>query len=154
MSLQFIRDKPVQACKLIAIVVTGLFVVGGVFGLIPNRGLDSLFLVVYLGIGLVFVITAETLLSGFRSIGTDGSLAGQFATRRMYTAVRLLEVLSAIVSVVGVIVLLATLPEGPMAGPGAIGLLFIVSGLGALILAGSLIRTVTEFYYYRRTAPS
>jgi ABC-type polysaccharide/polyol phosphate export permease len=154
MSLQFIRDKPVQACKLITIILTGLFVTGGVFGLIPNQGLNSLFSVVYVSIGLVLVITAETLLSGFRSVGTDSSLADQFNNRPTYIVVRVIEILGAILSVGGLIFVIAMLPEGPMAGPGAIGLLFIVAGLGALLLAGSLIRTVTEFYYYRRTTTS
>lgn len=150
MSLQFIRAKPVQACKLVAIVVTLLFAAGGVFGVIPNQGLNSLFLSILVGLGLALVITVETLLAGYRSIDTDDSPTDQVANRPMYRVVRAIEVVSVLVSAGGFIVLIGMLPEGQMAGPGAIGLLFIITGLALLVLVGSLIRTVTEYYNYRQ----
>jgi hypothetical protein len=38
-----------------------------------------------------------------------------------------------------------------MAGPGAIGVFFVVLGLAALVLVGTLIRTVAEYVDYRRS---
>lgn len=150
MNPQFFRVKPVQTVKLVAIIVTLLFAAGGVFGVIPGQGFNGLFGILFLSIGLTLVITAETLLAGYRSIGAGLSLTDQFAERQLYTAVRALEVVSAIVAVGGLVVLIARLPDEPPAGPGAIGLLFIVTGLGLVILGGSLVRTLTEYYYYRR----
>ncbi len=36
-----------------------------------------------------------------------------------------------------------------MSGPGTIGLWLIMIGLGLPIIGGSLVRTLTEYYYYR-----
>lgn len=153
MSLQFVRDRPVQAAKLVAIVATLLFAVGGVFGVIPDQGLTSLFPIVLLSLGLLLVILVETLLAGYRSTRGRCSLADQFAEHRAYILVRAVELLGAIITAGGFVFLIVMLPDEAPAGPGAIGLLFILVGLGLVVLASSLLRTVTEYYYYRHTDP-
>lgn len=152
MSLQFVRTSPLQAGKLAAIVATLLFAAGGIFGVIPDEGLTGLFAIVTLGIVLVLVVAAETLLAGYRSVGTDSSLTEQFADGRPYTVARAIEVISVVLSAGGFVALVATLPDEPPAGPGAIGLLFILAGLGLVILGGSFLRTLTEYYYRRNDA--
>lgn len=70
----------------------------------------------------------------------------------MYTAVGTGEAVIAILAAGVVVATIGTLPDEPMAGPGAIGLLFSGVVLGLLILGASLVRTITEYYYYRRNA--
>lgn len=152
MSSQFFRAKPLQACKLVAIIATLLFVTIGVFGLIPNQGFTSLFLLILISLGLALIVTVETLFTGYRSLRTDGPLSDQFTNHPIYNIVRTGEIVIGIISAGMFIFIIGTLPDGPMAGPGAIGLLFIMSGLGLLILGGSLIRTLTEYYYHRHNS--
>ena len=150
MALQFVTARPLQAGKLAATVVTILFGVAGISGILPNQGLTSLFLVVLLSIGLAIVVTGETLLVGYRVIATGRSLTDQFDEGELYPITRAIEVASGIVWAGGFVYLVSIIPEGPMAGPGAIGLLFMMAGISLVILGGSLLRTLSEYYYYRR----
>ena len=50
----------------------------------------------------------------------------------------------------GIVGTLAALPDEPMPGPGAIGLLFVFAALGLLVLVASLVRTTTAYVHYRR----
>lgn len=151
MSLQFVRAKPLQACKLAAIVVVLLFTGGVLSGFVPGRGPTSLFLVPVLALAVAVAVAAETLLAGYRSARTGGSPTDRFAARPLYAVVRAGEVLLVVLSVGAFVFVVSSLPDGPMAGPGAIGLWFLVVGLGLLVLAGSLVRTLTEYYYQRRS---
>ena len=152
MSTQFVRAEPLQACKLTAIVALLLYSTGVFFGVVPSQGITSLFLVPLLAFALALVVTAEALFTGFRSVHTDGSLTDRFTDRRVYVIVRAAEVVLAVLPVGVVVAIVAALPDGPMAGPGAIGLFFVLIGLGLLVLGGSLVRTVAEYYYYRQNA--
>ncbi len=149
MCSQFIRIKPIQAFKLTAIIAALLFAAGGISGVIPDQGFNSLFVIIFLSIGLTLVIAGETLLASYRSIRTGFSLPDLFADRQLYTVIRAIEVVSALLATGGLVSLIATLPDEPPAGPGAIGLLFIVAGLGLVVLGGCLVRTLTEYYCYR-----
>ncbi|MEF8840267.1 MAG: hypothetical protein V5A62_01390 [Haloarculaceae archaeon] len=150
MSLQFVRAKPVQACKLGVIVAVLLFAAGGVFGVIPGRGLTDLFLVVGLGVVLVLVVAAETLLAGYRFTRTDTALPDRLTDRPIYTVARAIEAVSVVLVAGGFVLFVTELPDEPPAGPGAIGVLFVVAGLGVVVLGGSLVRTLAEYYYHRR----
>lgn len=152
MSLQFARAKPLQACKLAAIVAVLLFSAGVVSGVVPSRGPTSLLLVPLLAFALAAAVAAEALLAGYRAVRAGGPLTARLADRPAYGVVRAGEVLLAVLSVGAFALVVAALPDGPMAGPGAIGLWFLVVGLGLLVLAGSLVRTLTEYYFQRRSA--
>ncbi|MFC7046062.1 hypothetical protein ACFQH6_12140 [Halobacteriaceae archaeon GCM10025711] len=152
MSRQFLRAKPLQAGKLVAVVVTLLYSTGVFFGLLPTRSVESLLLVPALGIVLVLVVAAETLFAGYRLLRADCPVTARLAERPAYSVVRIGEVLAVVLSIGGFVFVVSRIPNGPMAGPGAIGLLFVIVGLGVLILGGSLVRTLTEYYYHRRTA--
>lgn len=154
MSLQYLRAKPLQASKLPIIIVSLLFTTASIFGFVGGRGLDALLFLVVLSFSFVVVITAATVYAGYQCIHATGSLADQLAKRPVYNIVRAIEVSTAAISMGAFVAIIVSLPDGPMAGPGAIGLLFIIAGLGLLILTGSLIRTISEYYYYyRRTDP-
>lgn len=152
MSLQFARAKPLQACKLAAIVVVVPVGAAVFFGVVPYRGLLGLFIVPLLALGLVVTVTAETLLAGYRQVRTDRSLIDRLAEGPLYSTVRTVEALAAVLAVGAFAFVLGTLPDGPMAGPGAIWIWFVVVGLGLLVLAGSLVRTLVEYVVHRRTA--
>lgn len=151
MDFQFVTARPLQAGKLAAIVATLLYAVAGVYGILPNQGLTSLFLPVLLSIGLAIVVTGETLLVGYRVLATEMSRSDPFHQGRLYPMARALEVASVIVWVAGFISLISIIPEGPMAGPGAIGLLFLMTGISLVMVGGSFIRTLCEYYFYRRS---
>ena len=74
----------------------------------------------------------------------------QIASRLMYIVIRTLEVVCVIIPAGGFVYRIGAIPEGPMAGPGAIGLLFIMTGMAILPMVGSLSRPVTEAYYSTR----
>lgn len=152
MSLQFARAKPLQVGKLAAIVVALLFSAGAFFGLVPAESVTALFVVPLLALVLAVVVVAETAFAAYRTVRTGGTVVDRLASRPVYSVVRAVEVVAALLSVGAVALVLAALPPGPMAGPGAIGLMFIVVGLALLVLAGCLVRTLAEFYYHRRDA--
>jgi ABC-type polysaccharide/polyol phosphate export permease len=149
MSLQFFRVKPIQAGKLGAIIVVLLVAAGGIFGLIPGQGFTGLFLIIALSIGLVLVVAAETIHAGYRATVTDTGLREHLTTSSWVTVARVIEAVSVVVGTGGVVLLISRLPDEPPAGPGAIGVLFIVTGLSAVVLGGSLIRSLAEYYGYR-----
>jgi hypothetical protein len=152
MSLQFARARPLQAAKLAAVVVTLLFSVGLFFELVPSGSITSLFAAPVLALALALVVAAETAVAGYRTLRADERVTDRLASRPVYSVVRAIEVVAAVVAVGAFTLVVASIPPGPMAGPGAIGLMFVVVGLGLLVLGGCLVRTLAEFYYYRRGA--
>lgn len=150
MSPHFVLAKPLQACKLVAIIATLFFAGGAVYGIVPNHGLTGFFLVVLLSVGLALTVFAETVVAGYRSLTADASLADQLSARSPYTVVRAIEAVSAIIWASSLGITIAMLPDEPPSGPGAIGLLFIITGIGLVVLGGSLVRTLVEYYLYRR----
>lgn len=148
MSHQFARSEPLQAGKLVTIVVVLLYAAAATFGLVPG-GLQALLFTAVFSLGLALVIVAETLRAGFRATRADEPLGRRLAHRPVYTAVRAAEALIAILASSAVVVSFSVFT--PVAGPGAIGLLFVVVALGLLILGASLVRTLAEYYYHRPT---
>lgn len=149
MTRQFLRAKPLQACKLVAIAVVVPVGVAVFVGLLPTADVGMLFLLPLLALALVFVVTAETLVAGVRLVSAGGSLTDRFGERPVYAVVRAAEVLAVLLSVGVFASVLSLIPSGPMAGPGAIGLWMLMVALGVVVVAASLVRAVTEFYYYR-----
>lgn len=145
---QFARAKPLQAGKLATIVLVLLYAAGATSGHLPG-GLQALLFTAVFSLGLTLVIVAETLRAGFRATRADEPPGRRLAHRRVYTAVRAAEAVIAILAASAVVVSFSVFT--PVAGPGAIGLLFIMVALGLLILGASLVRTLTEYYYHRRT---
>jgi hypothetical protein len=152
MSPSFHRSEPVQAAKLASIVVTLVLATAGFVGLLPGQSVGSLFLVPLLALVLVAVVTAETLLWSYRALRSDDTPSDRLRNRPAYALVRAGEAGVAALAAGSFVFVLWSLPDGPMAGPGAIGLLFVVVGLGLLVVAGCLVRTLTEYYYVRSAA--
>lgn len=149
MAARFPRAKPLQAGKLAAIVLTLPIAGAVIFGVVPYPGVLGLFLLPLLGLGLVAVVVAEALSAGYRWVHGGRPATGWLGDRPVYWVVRALEVVAAVLPVAAVVFVVATIPDGPMAGPGAIGLWMIVVGLAVLVVVGSLVRTLAELYYHR-----
>lgn len=144
----FIQDKPLQALKLGAVLGAISFALAGVVGLLPGRGLNGLLSLAFLPMVLSLVVAGETLLAGYRLARADDP-AARLTARRRYTAIRLLEVVVTIGAPGAFYILIVTIGS-EVAGPGAIGLLFIGIALGLVAFAAVVLRTLTEYYYHRR----
>lgn len=152
MALQFARAKPLQALKLGAVIVLTVFGTAGSIGLLPRRGLDALLLLAFVPMLLAAVVAGEALLAAYRLARADEP-AGRLTARPTYTAVRTIEVVLT-VGAPGTFYLLIVEVGDEVAGPGAIGLLFIGVTLGLLALGAVLLRTLVEYVYYRRNRAS
>jgi len=146
----FYSAKPLQAAKLVAVAGTLGFGVLGAYRVLPDQQLAALLTVPVVSLALALVVTAETLVAGYRLVRAGPAASDRLAARPAYTLVRGVEAVAAAFTVGGTVVVIERVPDGPMAGPGAMGLLFVVVGLGLAVMGGSLLRTLTEYYYHRR----
>lgn len=142
MSRTFLATRPLQAGKLAVVVGTLPFGLLGFFRLVPGQQL--------VGLLLALVVTGETLVAGYRAAPADESPTDRLTARPAYTVVRAVEAGVALLAAGGVVATVVTVPDEPVAGPGAIGLLFVVATLGLFILAATLVRVAAEYHYYRR----
>ncbi|MBX0322339.1 hypothetical protein EGH21_04755 [Halomicroarcula sp. F13] len=149
---QFHRAKPLQAAKLTAVVLTLLYSAGVYLRVIPSERITTLFLVPLLALLLALVVTGEALCAGYRAARTDGPVTETLTANPGYAVVRFVELGTAVVAVAAVAVVVASIPAGPMAGPGAVGVFLLVVGLGLLVLLGGLLRSLTELYRHRQSA--
>ena len=150
----FLAAKPLQTSKLAVIVGVLVFGLVGYFRVIPGQQLGALLLVPFVSILLALVIVGETLVASYRVARADDPLSSRLTARPAYAVVRILEAVIALLAAGGIVVAILTLPDEPMPGPGAIGLLFVFAALGLLVLVTSLGRTLVEYYYYRRNRSS
>jgi len=148
MLTQFLRTQPVQACKLGAIIVVLLFATGGVFGVVPVPEVTGLFLIIVLSVGIAFVVVAERLYAGYRFIDTDTSLRKHLTNPSVVTFTRAIEAVGVALVTGRFILFIATYPDPAPTG-GIIDILSIMVKLGVVVLGGSLIRTLSEYYCYR-----
>lgn len=147
---QFVAARPLQASKLGAVSAVLAFGVLGFFRIVPGQQLTALLLVPLASIVLALVVAAETLIAGYRTVSDGRSATERVRARPGYTVVRTVEAAAAILTVAGIAGLITAIPDEPMSGPGAIGLLFVMVALGLLALAATLVRTAVEYYDYRR----
>jgi hypothetical protein len=150
MSRRFFAENPLQAAKFLLVAGVLVFGLVGFFGLVPGRGFDALLLVPFASFALAVVVAGETLVAAYRVVRADSPPTARLAARPGYTVVRAVEAVAAVLVVGGIVGAFAALPDEPMPGPGAIGLLFAFVALGLLVLVASLVRTATEYVYYRR----
>lgn len=148
----FIRDKPLQALKFAAVIGALTFGVASLIGVLPGDGLTGLLYLAFVPMLLAVVVGAEALFSGHRLVGTDDPVA-RFRARRVYTAIRGIELIVTVGAPATFYVLIGQI-GGEVAGPGAIGLLFIGIALGLFAYASVLLRTLVEYYYHRTRSTS
>ncbi|GGO02103.1 hypothetical protein [Haloarcula pellucida] len=151
---QFHRAKPLQAAKLTAIVLTLLYSTGVYLRIVPSERITTLFLVPLMALALALTVVGEALYAGYRAARTDGHLTATLTADLGYTIVRAVELGTAVAAVAGVAAVVASIPAGPMSGPGAIGLFLVLVGLGVLVLLAGLLRSLAELYRHRQGARS
>lgn len=144
----FIRAKPLQTLKLTAVVSALTFAFASIVGILPAQDLGSLLYLAFFPMILAVVVGAEALLAGYRLAQADDP-AARLTARRGYTVVRAIE-LVVTVAAPGIFYVLIVQIGGEVAGPGAIGLLFIGIALGLVAYAAVLLRTLTEYYSHRK----
>lgn len=144
----FIREQPLQALKLTAVVVALAFGLVSFIGMLPGRGLDGLLILAFFPMILAVVVAGEALLAGYRLARADDATA-RITARRGYTAIRAIELVVTVVAP-GIFYVLIVEIGSEVAGPGAIGLLLVGIALGLLAYGAVLLRTLVEFYYHRR----
>ena len=147
---QFLVEKPLQAAKFLLVVLVLVLGLLGFYRIAPGRQLDALLLVPVASFALALVVAGETLVAAYRVARAEDPPTARLAARPAYTVVRAVEAAAAVLATGGIVGIIATLPDEPPPGPGVIGLLFVFGGLGLLVLVASLVRTTTEYVYYRR----
>ena len=152
MPSSFFQAKPLQALKFTVVTGALAFAFASFIGIIPGQGLNGLLYLAFFPIILAVVVGAEALLAGYRLARTDDA-AARLTARRGYTAIRAIE-LVVTVAAPGIFYILIVQIGGEVAGPGAIGLLFIGLALGLLAYGAVLLRTLVEDYYHRRRSSS
>lgn len=144
----FIRDKPLQALKLIAVIGVLAIAFASFVGMLPGQELSGLLYLAFFPVILAVVVAAEALLAGYRLARTDDPTA-RLTARRGYTAVRAIELIVTVVAP-GIFYVLIVRIGSEVVGPGAIGLLFIGIALSLLAYGAVLLRTLVEYHYHRR----
>jgi hypothetical protein len=151
MSSRFIQAKPLQALKLIAVIGALAFAFISFVGVLPGQELTGLLVLAFFPLMLAVVVAAEALLAGYRLAQADDPVARLIA-RRGYTTIRTIELVVTVVAP-GLFYVLIVRKGGEVAGPGAIGLLFIGIALGLLAYGSVVLRTFAEYYYHHRRPP-
>lgn len=149
----FIYDTPLQALKLTAVIGALAFGVASLIGVLPGQVLNGLLYFAFFPILLAVIVGAEALLTGYRLAVADDPVM-RLTTQRGYTAIRAIELIVTVGAPTIFYVLIVRIGGG-VSGPGAIGLLFIGTGLALVAYTSVLLRTLTEYYYFRkRSSPS
>jgi hypothetical protein len=157
-----IRDKPLQAGKLVGILLTLALGVGGFFRIIDPRILvdghplgDGQFLaliaVPLASLGLVLLVFTETLVSGYRVLRSEEAIADRITSRPGYMLLRGAE---ATVAVVGVAIICGALPPlfaESTPAPAGVGLILLLAVVGLGILVASFVRSTVELFVYGAT---
>lgn len=152
----FVR-KPLQAVKLIGIALVIVLGIGGFFRFLsvpadPGAPLaaDSQLLVIVgiplVGLLLIGVVVAETLVSGVRAILGDRSLRQRALDRPGYTAVRLLEAGVAVLAVVMMATIVPIILAESTPAPVGVGAMLALLVVGLVVLGASLLRAIVELY--------
>lgn len=151
MSSHFVAARPLQACKLVAVLGGLGFAAIGYVQVVPALQLAALLFVPVLGFGVGLVVAVETLVACYRLARADESATARATARPVYAVVRVGEAAIAVLGIAAAVAFTASIPEGPMSGPGAFGLALVLFGIGVVVIAASLVRALTEYVYHRRT---
>lgn len=154
-----IRSKPLQSAKFVGILLSLVLGIGGFLRLFDARALigdpilgDGQFLALLLiplvSLGLVVLVTAETVVAGYRVLRAEASLDDRIDGRAGYLLLRGVE---AGIAVLGVALMAAALPplfaEGTPA-PAGVGIMLLLLAVGIGILLASFVRSGAELFVF------
>lgn len=158
-----VKQKPLQAGKLVGILLTLVLGVGGFLRIInatavigdPRLGdgqFLALILIPLISLGLVFLVFVETLVTGYRSLRSDESIKNQITGRSGYVLLRGAEAAFAIVGVTIIFTALPPLFAESTPAPAGVGIMLLLMAVGLGILGMSFIRAIAELFVYGGTA--
>lgn len=162
---RFVRQKPLQATKLVSILLILVFAVLGFFRvisldavidnpLIADGQFLTLVLVPVVSLGLIAVVACETLVTGIRAIRADQPILDQVTSRPGYMVVRGLEAGAALLGVVLIASAVPILVADSTPSPIGVGLMLGLLVVGIGIFLASLARTIIEFTSIGKDADS
>lgn len=158
-----VREKPLQAGKFVGVLLALALGVGGFFRVVDATAIvgdpllgDGQFLALVLvplvSLGLVGLVLAETVVTGYRVLRSGEPVGDLIAGRRGYVLLRGAE---ALVAVVGVAIVAAALPPlfaDSTPAPAGVGIMLLLLAVGLGILVVSLVRSAAELFVYRGDA--
>lgn len=159
--LSMIRRKPVQVGKFVVILLAIVLGIGGFFRIIDATAIvndpllgDGQFLALVLlplvSLGLVLLVFAETLVTGYHVIRSDKSIMEQVVGRVGYILLRGLEAGIALVGVTIMIIALPQLLAESTPAPAGVGIMLLLTAVGLAILFTSFVRSSAELFVYTR----
>lgn len=155
----FVRSKPLQASKLVGVLLTLVFGIAGFFRLInANLFIDhplladgqflALIFIPLISLLLICIVVGETLVTSYRVFRADDSIREQISAHPGYTVLRSVE---AAISATGFGIILLALPilfADSTPAPVGVGLMLALMVVGLGILVASLIRTLLELFFH------
>lgn len=158
-----VTNKPLQVVKFVGILFAILLAVAGFFRIIDAQTFvegptlaDGQFLALIflplVSLGLVVVVFAETVVSGYRSLRSDRSLRDQAIDRVGYLFLRGME---AGLAVLGVAIMISAIPlllAESTPAPIGVGIMLLLFVVGIGILCVSLVRSTAELFVYGASA--
>ena len=154
-----VRKTPLQAVKFVGILLALILAIAGFLRIIDAPAIadgpllsDGQFLALVLlplaSLGLVVVVFAETVVSGYRSIQSDRSLREQMNGRYGYLVLRSVE---AGLALLGVVIMFAATPSlfaESTPAPAGVGIMLLLFVVGFGILFVSFLRSTAELFVY------
>ncbi|MEZ3170116.1 hypothetical protein ABNG03_05695 [Halorubrum sp. RMP-47] len=154
------RRKPIQTGKFCGVLLVLVLAFAGFFRLVDASLLVddprladgqflTLLLVPVISAGLMVVIVFETVITGYKAIQADASVADQLTGRLGYVTLRGAEAGTAVAGVLVMVAIVPTLFADGTPAPAGVGLLLLLLVIGGGILVLSLLRSFAELVIYR-----
>lgn len=154
-----VKKKPLQAGKFGGILLALGLGIGGFFRIIDASAIidgpalvDGQFLALIfiplVSLGLVVLVFAETLITGYRSIRADEAIRDQLTGRAGYILLRGVEAGFAFVGVTVMFTALPVLFAESTPAPAGVGIMLLLMAVGLGILVTSFVRSIAELFIY------
>lgn len=154
-----VKTKPLQTAKFVGILLALVFAIAGFFRILEPGALtegpmllDGQFLALILlplvSLGLVLLVSVETLVSGYRSLRSERALRDQIDGRVGYLFLRGAE---AGLALLGVLLMAAAVPPllaESTPAPAGVGIMLLLFVIALAILCVSFVRSAAELFVY------
>jgi len=108
----------------------------------------ALVFVPVVGVAVIGIVTVEAVLTGYHVVCSDDSIRAQASGRLGYILIRTIEAGVAVVGLLFVVLTASTLFSYSMPPPVSVGLLVGLTAVSGAALIASLVRSVTELWYF------
>ena len=155
-----LRRKPLQAAKFVGIVLAIVLAVAGFFRLFDASAVlgplvgDGQFLALVVlplvSLGLIIVIVAETLLSGYRGLRSERPIGEQIASHPGYVPLRAAEAGLALLGLILIVSIVQVVTASSTPAPAGVGAMLVLFAVGLGVLVASLVRSGAEIFVFTR----